>query len=87
MSYFHDNNRNTFLNILSYRSISRKISAQYGMNDEIDFNDLNLDDDVGDCVAKETSDNDLGRSQGRSSFTNALPTRRESRGISQVSRL
>ena len=69
------------------RSISRKISAQYTLDDEIDFDDLNVDDDS-ETQASSTQSSDTVDVMQRtsSSITNNSNgvSRRESRGVSQV---
>ena len=69
------------------RSISRKISAQYTLDDEIDFDDLNVDDDS-ETQASSTQSSDTVDVMQRtsSSITNTSNgvSRRESRGVSQV---
>ena len=69
------------------RSISRKISAQYTLDDEIDFDDLNMDDDSETQVSSNQSSDTVDVTQGTvSSITNTAigVSRRESRGVSQV---
>ena len=72
---------NCFLILPVSRSISRKISAQYTIDDEIDFDDLNVDDE-GDGNSSSLDTVDIMQ-RNVSSTTNG-GSRRESRGVSQV---
>ena len=76
---------NCFLILPVSRSISRKISAQYTIDDEIDFDDLNVDDE-GDGISSSLDTVDIMQrnvSSTTSTSTNG-GSRRESRGVSQV---
>ena len=68
------------------RSISRKISAQYGNDDEIDFSDLNFEDDPAASSAAAASGQDTGSDSDLSvgGGPRSGRDRRESRGVSQV---
>ena len=69
---------------MCFRSISRKISAQCDLGDEIDFSELGLengDEDKSDGLDKSNGDKESGVSNGVVKSV----TRRESRGVSQVS--
>lgn len=72
--------------IVCFRSISRKISAQCDLGDEIDFSELALEDgdeDKSDSLDKSSSNGD--KESGVSNGGVKSVTRRESRGVSQVS--
>lgn len=76
--------------IVCFRSISRKISAQCDLGDEIDFSELGLDNGEDEMSDNNTSSNgDPGEVVTRSPVVSnggVKPvTRRESRGVSQVS--
>ena len=73
---------NCFLILPVSRSISRKISAQYTIDDEIDFDDLNVDDE-GDGTSSSLDTVDIMQRNVSSTTTNG-GSRRESRGVSQV---
>ena len=73
---------NCFLILPVSRSISRKISAQYTIDDEIDFDDLNVDDE-GDGISSSLDTVDIMQRNVSSTTTNG-GSRRESRGVSQV---
>ena len=73
---------NCFLILPVSRSISRKISAQYTIDDEIDFDDLNVDDE-GDGNSSSLDTVDIMQRNVSSTTTNG-GSRRESRGVSQV---
>merc|ERR1719270_2827462 len=65
-------------------SISRKISAQYTIDDEIDFDDLNVDDEGdGNSSSLDTVDIMQRNVSSTSSTSNNGGSRRESRGVSQ----
>jgi len=66
-------------------SISRKISAQYGNDDEIDFSDLNFEDDPAASSAAAVSGQDTGSDSDLSvgGGPRSGRDRRESRGVSQ----
>ena len=79
---------------LCFRSISRKISAQCDLGDEIDFSELGLDnggeDEMSDSFNNTSSNGDpeeevVTRSPVVSNGGVKPVTRRESRGVSQVS--
>ena len=78
---------------LCFRSISRKISTQVDLGDEIDFSELGLDngeDEMSDSFNNTSSNGDpeeevVTRSPVVSNGGVKPVTRRESRGVSQVS--
>ena len=74
---------NCFLILPVSRSISRKISAQYTIDDEIDFDDLNVDDE-GDGNSSSLDTVDIMQRNVSSTTTTNGGSRRESRGVSQV---
>ena len=77
--------------IVFFRSISRKISAQCDLGDEIDFSELGLengDEDTSKSLNNSSSNGDkedvVTRSPGVTNGGVKSVTRRESRGVSQV---
>ena len=89
--------RSLHLMTFYFRSISRKISAQCDLGDEIDFSELGLEEDNSDLKGTsnrgsngdhqelgDTAEPGLQRSPGVSNGGGKPGTRRESRNLSQV---